>query len=143
MQTREQKIENVLIRKMVVKHPVNEVPNTSNLFDRTNRCFEVKLERVQSVPTEDNYVWLYAYTGPGMQFTHIAEVVYWNLENAEQYGGWEDFDTWNRENDGGYYERELGKETAELYYQHSKDCYEKLVKIFGEDGYEELAACLR
>jgi hypothetical protein len=114
----------------------HEVANTSDLFPRNNnRCYEVRLSREGSA----DYEYLYAYVGLGIHDMSLADMLRHLIDEAEHYGGWATFDEWNRQNDEGYYERELGRETAEKWYSYCRETYYALIKVLGQDLYEKLA----
>ncbi len=127
-----------LIEKYGIAGNAYEVANISTSYPRKlNRCYEVCLIR------EKIREYLYVCTGKGILEMSLAEALYNLVDSAEKYNGWEPFEEWNRQNDEGYYERELGKEGAKHYYNYSKETYQGLVKVLGETIYEELEKAIR
>lgn len=127
---KEQKIEQFIEQHKIGGQPY-EVRNTSELHPRPGRCYEVRLARQGATDFEV----LQVYAGSSIEEMTLAAALWTLADEAEKYGGHETFERWDQENN---YERELGRETAEMLYESSRSAYNSLVKVLGEDLYQEL-----
>jgi hypothetical protein len=131
--SREEKIERFIEKHGLGGQPY-EVPNTSELSPRPGRCYQLRLTRKGTTAFEVFQI----VAGKSIEEMTLAEALWTLAEDAEKYGGYDTFERWNHENDEGYYERELGRETAVLMYENSRTAFNGLVKVLGEDLYQEL-----
>lgn len=112
---------------------IQKVTKPSKCWASWSNCFEVGIAR-----GEGSTHTFYVYTGPGWKSIDLIHAVRHLVDLAETCGGWPDFDSWNLQNDEGYYERELGLEVSRFYYEDCKRAQDGLIVLLGEDVYSIL-----
>jgi hypothetical protein len=131
----EQSIEQ-FVKDHGIQGKLCEVANTSAVFLWECRCLEVCLSR-NGVTAK-----LHVYVGQAYPAMSVPDALGHLTEVAQRYGGEPDFETWNNQNDGGYCEQKLGRETAVGLYNYVRETHEGLVEVLGRDLHQELVALM-